>query len=206
LRPHATPAGNPGIKRHTGPRRKWSNPARCFGSACIFASAAVHRDIYLEVLLSRAKMRHVMMPLSRVRRLLAGYPELLAVLAAAILGLSLRPPLAWAANHQGINILLAVLVFATAVTIEPAALRPLTSAWPRLLATLAAGITVLPALSWAVSQVVAAGSLRDGIMTIGLAPCEIASVATTAMAAGEAALSAGDTHRLHGDHGRRCRA
>jgi predicted Na+-dependent transporter len=151
----------------------------------------VHRDIYLEVLLSRAKMRHVMMPLSRVRRLLAGYPELLAVLAAAILGLSLRPPLAWAANHQGINILLAVLVFATAVTIEPAALRRLTSAWPRLLAALAAGITVLPALSWAVSQVVAAGSLRDGIMTIGLAPCEIASVATTAMAAGEAALSAG---------------
>jgi predicted Na+-dependent transporter len=132
-----------------------------------------------------------MMRLTRGWRVLVGFPELLAVLAAAILGLSLQPPLAWAVNHQGINILLAILVFATALTIEPAALRRLTSAWPRLLATLAAGITVLPALSWAVSRIVAAGSLRDGILTIGLAPCEIASVATTAMAAGEAALSAG---------------
>jgi predicted Na+-dependent transporter len=134
---------------------------------------------------------NVMMRLNRGWRVLAGFPELLAVLAAAILGLSLQPPLAWAADHQGINILLAVLVFATAITIEPAALRRLTSAWPRLLSTLAVGITVLPALSWAVSRIVAAGSLRDGILTIGLAPCEIASVATTAMAAGEAALSAG---------------
>ena len=32
------------------------------------------------------------------------------------------------------------------------------------------------------SRLVVAGSLRDGAMTIGLAPCEIASVATTAMA------------------------
>jgi predicted Na+-dependent transporter len=131
------------------------------------------------------------MLLPRVRLFLVGYPELLAVLAAALVGLSLQPPLAWAATHQGINILLAVLVFATAVTIEPSALRRVTQAWPRLLAALAAGITVLPALSWAVSQLVAAGPLRDGILTIGLAPCEIASVATTAMAAGEAALSAG---------------
>jgi predicted Na+-dependent transporter len=128
---------------------------------------------------------------SRVRRLLAGYPELIAVLAAAVLGLSVQSPLAWLAGHQGINILLAVLVFATAVTIEPAALRRLTATWRSLLAALAAGITLLPALSWAVSRIVASGSLRDGIMTVGLAPCEIASVATTAMAGGEAALSAG---------------
>lgn len=123
--------------------------------------------------------------------LLGGYPELLAVLAAAVIGLSVQRPLAWAAGHQGINMLLAVLVFATAVTIEPAALRRLTRTWPSLLGALAAGITVLPALSWAVSQIVAAGPLRDGVMVIGLAPCEIASVATTALAAGEAAMSAG---------------
>ena len=78
---------------------------------------------------------------SRVRLLLAGYPELTTVLAAAVLGLSLQPPLAWLAGHQGINILLAVLVFATAVTIDPAALRRLTRTWPSLLAVLAAGIT-----------------------------------------------------------------
>jgi predicted Na+-dependent transporter len=137
------------------------------------------------------KMVQVMLLLSRVRRLLAGYPELFAVLAAAVLGLTFQPPLAWAASHQGINILLAVLVFATAVTIEPTALRRLTSTWRRLLVALAAGVIVPPVLSWAAAQMVAAGPLRDGIMTIGLAPCEIASVATTALAAGEAALSAG---------------
>jgi predicted Na+-dependent transporter len=128
---------------------------------------------------------------SRVRTLLAGYPELAAVLAAAVLGLTVQRPLAWLTARQGINVLLAVLVFATAVTIEPAALRRLASAWRSLLAALVAGVTVLPALSWAVSRMVTAGSLRDGVMAVGLAPCEIASVATTAMAGGEAAVSAG---------------
>jgi predicted Na+-dependent transporter len=128
---------------------------------------------------------------SRARAIFASYPELVAVLAAAIIGLSVQRPLAWLANHQGINVLLAILVFATAVTIDPAALRRLASAWRSLLVALAVGITALPALSWAVSRMVAAGSLRDGVMAVGLAPCEIASVATTAMAGGEAAVSAG---------------
>jgi predicted Na+-dependent transporter len=129
--------------------------------------------------------------LERARNLLAGYPELAAVLVAAILGLSVQRPLAWITARQGINVLLAVLVFATAVTIEPAALRRLADAWRPLLVALAVGVTVLPAASWAVSRLVAAGPLRDGVMAVGLAPCEIASVATTAMAGGEAALAAG---------------
>jgi predicted Na+-dependent transporter len=128
---------------------------------------------------------------SRPRAIFASYPELVAVLAAAVIGLSVQRPLAWLAGHQGINVLLAILVFATAVTIDPAALGRLARAWRSLLAAIAVGITVLPALSWAVSRIVAAGSLRDGVMAVGLAPCEIASVATTAMAGGEAAVSAG---------------
>jgi arsenite transporter len=128
---------------------------------------------------------------SRIRAIAVGYPELIAVLAAAIIGLTVQRPLAWLAGHQGINVLLAILVFATAVTIDPAALRRLVSAWRSLAVALIVGITVLPALSWAVSRVVAAGSLRDGVLVVGLAPCEIASVATTAMADGEAAVSAG---------------
>lgn len=126
-----------------------------------------------------------------VRRLVGGYPELVAVLVAAAVGLTVQRPLAWLAAHQAINILLAILVLATAVTIEPAALRRVAGSWPSLAGALVVGITVLPALSWAVSRMVAAGPLRDGVLTVGLAPCEIASVATTAMAAGEAALSAG---------------
>jgi predicted Na+-dependent transporter len=125
------------------------------------------------------------------RALLARYPELAAVLAAAIIGLSVQRPLAWLTARQGINVLLAVLVFATAVTIDPAALRRAASAWRPLRAALAVGITVLPALAWAAARMVPAGPLRDGVVTIGLAPCEIASVATTAMAGGEAAVAAG---------------
>jgi predicted Na+-dependent transporter len=113
------------------------------------------------------------------------------VLAAAIIGLSVQRPLAWLAARQGINVLLAVLVFATAVTIEPAALRRAAASWRPLLAALAIGVTVLPALAWAAARLVPAGPLRDGVLTVGLAPCEIASVATTAMAAGEAAVAAG---------------
>lgn len=128
---------------------------------------------------------------SQASRLLGGYPELAAVLVAAALGLTVRRPFGWLAARQGINVLLAVLVFATAVTIEPAALRRLAATWRPLLAALAVGIIVLPALSWAVSQMVAAGPLRDGVLVLGLAPCEIASIATTAMAGGEAALAGG---------------
>jgi predicted Na+-dependent transporter len=130
-------------------------------------------------------------PLARARKFLAAYPELVAVFIAAAIGLSVQPPLAWLADHGGINILLAILVFATAVTIDPAELRTLGSVWPRLLAALAAGVTVLPALSWVAAHLVPAGPLRDGTLTVGLAPAEIASVATTAMAGGAAALSAG---------------
>ena len=128
---------------------------------------------------------------SRIRAIVAGYPELIAVLVAAVIGLTVQRPLAWLAGHQGINVLLAILVLATAVTIDPAALRRLASTWRTLFIALVVGITVLPALSWAVSRVVAAGALRDGVLVVGLAPCEIASVATTAMAGGEAAVSAG---------------
>ena len=128
---------------------------------------------------------------ANLRAPLARYPELAAVLAAAIIGLSVQRPLAWLAARQGINVLLAVLVFATAVTIEPAALRRAASAWQRLLVALAIGATVLPALSWVVAHMVPAGPLRNGVLTVGLAPCEIASVATTAMARGEAAIAAG---------------
>ncbi len=127
----------------------------------------------------------------RLRATLLGYRELLAVLVAAVIGLSVQRPLVWLTSHQGINVGLAVLVFATAVTIEPAALRRVRTSWRRLLAVLVVGITVLPCLSWSVSRLVAPGSLRDGILTVGLAPCEIASVATTVMAGGEAAFAAG---------------
>jgi len=129
--------------------------------------------------------------MGRLRQISSGYPELVVVLLAAAIGLTIQAPLAWLTSHQFINLLLVVLVFSTAITIEPSALRRIPSSWRPIVVVLGAGATILPALSWAASRMVAAGSLREGVVTIGLAPCEIASVATTAMAKGEAALSAG---------------
>jgi predicted Na+-dependent transporter len=127
----------------------------------------------------------------RARAAVGAYPELAAVLAAAVVGLTVQRPLAWLAARQGINVLLVILVFATAVTIDPRALRRLAAAWRQVLAAVLVGVTVLPALSWAVARLVPAGPLRDGVLVTGLAPCEIASVATTALAGGEAAVAAG---------------
>ena len=126
----------------------------------------------------------------RVPRLIDAYPELWLVIIAAGIGLAVDRPFRWADGHQGINVLLFVLVFATAVTVSTDSLRRVLSSWKQLTAVLVLGVTVLPALSWLASHLVAAGPLRDGIMVVGIAPCEIASVATTAMAGGAAALAA----------------
>ncbi len=129
--------------------------------------------------------------MSRLSTWVSNYMELAAVLVAAAIGLTVRAPLAWLTSREGINVLLVVLVFSTAVTIEPSALGRVRSSWRILAVALVVGGTVLPVLSWLVSRMVVAGALRDGVMTVGLAPCEIASVATTALALGETALSAG---------------
>jgi BASS family bile acid:Na+ symporter len=122
---------------------------------------------------------------------LRNYRELALVLVAAALGLTVQSPLAWLVRHQGINVLLAVLVFSTAISIEPTTLRRLPSLWRDLVYALAVGITVLPAISWLAAFLVHEGPLRDGVVTVGLAPCEIASIATTAMAGGSVVLAGG---------------
>jgi predicted Na+-dependent transporter len=127
----------------------------------------------------------------RGRQLLSDYRELAIVAVAAAVGLTVQGPLAWVVRHQGIDVFLVILVFSTALTIEPHTLRALPAAWRRLSVALLVGITVLPALSWSVAHLVTAGHLRDGVTTIGLAPCEIASIATTAMAGGDVALAGG---------------
>ncbi len=96
----------------------------------------------------------------------------------------------WLDSHQGINVFLALLVFATAFTVPFHALGRLVASWRPLAVALVAGAVLLPAVSWLASRVVPAGSLRNGIAAVGLAPCEIASVATTALAGGDAAFAA----------------
>jgi predicted Na+-dependent transporter len=82
-------------------------------------------------------------------------------------------------------------LFSTALGIEPKSLRRVRASWRRLSLVLIVGASVLPTLSWLVAHLVAPGSLRDGVSSMGLAPCEIASIATTAMAGGDVALAGG---------------
>ena len=41
------------------------------------------------------------------------------VALGAVLGLTVQPPLAWLVRHDGIDVVLAVLVYSTAWTIQP---------------------------------------------------------------------------------------
>jgi predicted Na+-dependent transporter len=126
-----------------------------------------------------------------LRQWVGGYWELMIVAAAAVLGLTVQSPLVQLDRHQGIDILLVILVFSTAVGIEPRSLRRLPASWRLLTLALVVGVTVLPALSWLASHLVTSGPLREGVTTMGLAPCEIASIATTAMAGGDVGLAGG---------------
>jgi predicted Na+-dependent transporter len=119
------------------------------------------------------------------------YRELVIVAVGAVIGLTVQSPLAWLVRHQGIDTLLVILVFSTAVTIDPLALRRLPASWRALSLALVVGVSVLPAFSWLAAHLVHRGALHDGVLTIGLAPCEIASIATTAMAGGDVALAGG---------------
>jgi len=117
--------------------------------------------------------------------------ELVLVVGAAVLSQAVPQPARFVVDHRGLDASLAVLVFATALAIPPTAFRGLATSAGRLVAMLASTAFVLPALSWAVSRIVSTPALRRGVLTVGLAPAEIASVATTSLAGGDSAIAAG---------------
>lgn len=117
--------------------------------------------------------------------------ELVLVAGAAVLSQAVPEPARFLVDHRGLDISLALLVFATALAIAPRTFRGLATNATRLVATLVTTALALPALSWAVSRIVPTVALRRGVLVVGLAPAEIASVATTSLAGGETAIAAG---------------
>ena len=116
---------------------------------------------------------------------------LLLVLLSAALGVSF-PGLGRRADAaDAILITLAVLVFCTGASMTLAELGAIRTAGRRLAVVLAVSTICLPVLAWLASQLVSGVALRGGILSAGLAPAEVASVALTGMAGGEAALAAG---------------
>jgi len=117
--------------------------------------------------------------------------ELVLVGGAAILSQAVPEPARFLVDHQGLDVCPAVLVFATATATPPTAFRGLTPTAGRLITAMASTALVLPGLSWALSHIVPTLALRRGVLTVGLAPAEIASVATTSLAGGDPAVAAG---------------
>lgn len=116
--------------------------------------------------------------------------ELVLVVGAAVLSQAVPEPARFLVDHRGLDASLAVLVFATAVAIPISSFRGLTPRAGRLVVALASSTALLPALSWAVSRIIPSLALRRGVLTVGLAPAEIASVATTSLAGGDTAVAA----------------
>ena len=113
------------------------------------------------------------------------------VLLAAAVGVCFPGPGRRADAAGAILFTLAVLVFCTGTSMTFGELGAIRAAGRRLAVVLAVTTVVLPALAWLASHLVSGAALRGGILSAGLAPTEVASVALTGLAGGEAALAAG---------------
>jgi predicted Na+-dependent transporter len=109
----------------------------------------------------------------------------------AAAGVALPGPGRRADAHDGILITLAVLVFCTGSSMTFGEIAAVRTAGRRLAIVLPVSTAALPALAWLASHLVSGTALRGGILSAGVAPTEVASVALTGLAGGEAVLAAG---------------
>jgi predicted Na+-dependent transporter len=122
----------------------------------------------------------------RARRVAEHVPDFLPVLALLAAAIAHLIPSAEATRR--VDVLLAVLVLVTALDIDPrqlpsvgARLRPIV-----LLAVLP--LIVLAAAAWGIAQTVH-GDVRDGVLALGVAPAEVASVGLIGLIGGAAELA-----------------
>jgi BASS family bile acid:Na+ symporter len=112
------------------------------------------------------------------------------VIAAGAAGVAAPSPGRAVAAGNGIDIALAVLVFATGLSLRIADLAAVRHAWRRIVVVLVVSTAVLPVLAWVTSRLIADPVLRSGMQTVGVAPAEVATVALCVIAGGEAAVCA----------------
>jgi len=87
-------------------------------------------------------------------------------------------------------VVLAVLVFASAMTVPAGVLSRVRALALRLGIVVIAAAAVLPLLAFALSRLLGPAALRDGVLAVGVAPAEVASVAITGIAGGEVGAAA----------------
>jgi predicted Na+-dependent transporter len=112
------------------------------------------------------------------------------VLVVAAIGVAGPAPGRAVAAGNGIDIALAVLVFATGLSLRLADLAAVRLAWRRIVVVLLVSTAVLPMLAWAASLLIGDPVLRSGMRAVGVAPAEVATVALCVIAGGEAAMCA----------------
>jgi predicted Na+-dependent transporter len=120
-----------------------------------------------------------------------GYIEVFLVVLAAALAQAVPGPGRWLDGRHGIDVMLAVLVFATATGVPAGSSRALRANRRRITAVLVASAALLPVLSWSAARLVTAPVLRRGVLALGLAPAEVASVATVSLGGGDTAIASG---------------
>ncbi|HEY6795204.1 MAG TPA: bile acid:sodium symporter, partial [Kineosporiaceae bacterium] len=113
------------------------------------------------------------------------------VLIVAALGVAFPAPGRRAEAADGILIALAVLVFCTGTSMTFAEMGAVRTAGRRLAVVLLVTTAGLPVLAWLASHLVSGAAARGGILSAGVAPAEVASVALTGLAGGDAVLAAG---------------
>ena len=109
----------------------------------------------------------------------------------AALGVGVPGPGRRAEAADGILIALAVLVFCTGTSMTFAEMGAVRTAGRRLAVVLPVTTAGLPVLAWLASHLVSGAAARGGILSAGVAPAEVASVALTGLAGGDAVLAAG---------------
>jgi len=112
------------------------------------------------------------------------------VVAAALAGWAVPGTARLLDRHQAIDAVLALLVFASAMTVPAGVLSRVRALAARLGIAVIAAAAALPALAFALSRLLGPAALRDGVLAVGVAPAEVASVAITGIAGGEVGAAA----------------
>ncbi len=107
------------------------------------------------------------------------------------MGVSFPGPGRRADAADAILVTLAVLVFSTGATMTFSEMGAIRASSRRLALVLPVTTVGLPVIAWLASRLVTGVALRGGILSAGIAPAEVASVALTGLAGGDAVLAAG---------------
>lgn len=120
--------------------------------------------------------------------LLRAAPRALTPLALLAALLALVLPSAWFGSHA--DLLLALLVLATALGIPAAELARLRDHARAVVFLSLAPLVVLAAVAWALGRPFS-GGIRDGLLACGLSSAEVASVGLVALAGADATIALG---------------